>query len=76
MTAKPKMLTNKIQLAGYSGSYKNNINVTITPGTGTTYSAATYSAALMVVSDWNWYDSTSSLAALSLSSANPLFANV
>lgn len=75
LSAKPKVTTNKIQLAGYAGSYKNNVNITITPGTGS-YSATTYSAALIVVSDWNWYDSTSSFSSTSLGSANPVFANV
>lgn len=74
LSAKPKVLTNKIQLAGYAGSYKSNINITITPGTGS-YSGTTYSSALIVVSDWNWFDSTSSLASGSLSSTNPVFAN-
>ena len=74
LTAKPKVLTNKIQLAGYAGSYKSNVNITITPGAS--YSGTTYSSSLIVVSDWNWFDATSSFSSLSLASANPTFANV
>lgn len=74
ISSQSKVTTNKIQLAGYAGSYRNNVNITITPGTPT-YSALTYSAALIIVSDWNWFDSTSSFSALSLASANPQFQN-
>lgn len=73
LSAKPKVLTNKIQLAGYAGSYKSNINITITPGTS--YSGTTYSSSLIVVSDWNWFDASSSLSTLSLNLTNPLLAN-
>lgn len=75
LSAKPKVLTNKIQLAGYAGSYKSNVNITITPGGGT-YSGNGYSSALIVVSDWRWFDDSSSFASLSLASNNPQFQNV
>lgn len=74
ISSQSKVLTNKIQLAGYAGSYKDNINITVLSGTPT-YAASSYSASLIIVSDWNWFDTTSSLAALSLSSVNPIFRN-
>jgi hypothetical protein len=69
----PSISTNGIQLAGFSGSYKDNINITITPGGS--YSAANFAAALIVVSDWNWFDSQSRFNNLSLAASNPQFSN-
>lgn len=76
LSSKPKITTNKIQLAGKAGSYKDNVNITITPGTPT-FSATYYSSALIVVSDWQWFDSSSSFSSLSTTPpGNPLFRNI
>ena len=41
LTSKPKMVANKIVLAGKAGSYKDNIVINVTPG-NMPYSASTY----------------------------------
>lgn len=74
LSSKPKVTTNRIDLAGKSGSYKDSIKISVTPGSGS-YTATQYAAALVVVSDWEWFDSTTTFAASSLASANPIFAN-
>lgn len=71
------MTTNKIQLAGKAGSYKDGVNITITPGTPTYSAVSSYSSALIVVSDWQWFDSTSAFSSLSTTPpGNPLFRNI
>ena len=75
LTSKPKVLTNKIQLAGNAGSYKDDIIIDITPG-NMPYSASTYEAALIIVSDWQFFDDSSTFHTNTTSSANPLFAYV
>ena len=49
--------------------------MTITPGTAS-FNANTYSAALMIVSDWKVFDDTTAFSAASVANANPLFKNV
>ena len=63
------MLTNKIQLAGWAGSYKDNVSITITPG-NPPYSGSSSSAALMIVSDWQFFDDSSTYSTTQVS-ANP-----
>jgi hypothetical protein len=52
----------------------NNISVSITPGSGS-YSALTYAAALMILSDWELFDENSAFSSDTLLSADPLFRN-
>jgi hypothetical protein len=73
MGSLPLKNASKIQLAGQAGSYQNNVSITVSP-TGT-YSASSYSSGLIIMSTWNWFDSTSSYNLWSTSSVNPVFAN-
>ena len=66
------MVANKIQLAGKAGSYKDNIVIDITPG-NMPYSASTYEAALIIVSDWQFFDDSSAFHANTTGNANPGF---
>ena len=75
ISSKPEVLTNKMDLAGEAGSYMDNIQIYITPGSAS-FDADTYAAALMIVSDWMVFDENSGFSAASLASANPIFANV
>lgn len=72
ISAKPKVTSNKIELAGKAGSYADGIDIVITPSSGT-YSAASYSAALITVSNWQYFDSTSSYPAAFIGVGNPNF---
>ena len=53
----------------------NSIQVTITPGSAS-FDANSFSAALMIVSDWKVFDQTTAFSAASLANANPIFKNV
>lgn len=73
MGSLPLQSGSKIQLAGQAGSYQNNVSITVSP-TGT-YSASSYSSGLIIMSTWNWFDSTSSYNLWSTSNVNPVYAN-
>ena len=73
LSSKPKVTTNKMILRGKAGSYKDDVETKITPG-APSFSATTYSAALMIVSEWQFFDDSSTFASTSLASADPIFA--
>ena len=76
LSSKPKMLLNKIDLAGKAGSYKNEIVIDVTPG-NLPYSGSTYEAALILVTDWQFFDDSSVLHSNSTAvGANPKFSDV
>lgn len=58
VSVKPKQLTTKIQLAGQAGSYKNDIKLVVTPSTLNTFRGTNFRTALIILSTWNWFDST------------------
>ncbi len=68
VSAKPKQVATKIQLAGQAGSYKNDIEISVQPaGTGT-FSGTSLSTSLIILSTWNWFDSTTSIDSANISS--------
>lgn len=75
ITSLPKITTNIIQVAGYAGSYQNtSINLNVAPVKTPSYTGNSYSAALVVVSEWSWLDFTSTnFTSLTLNSSNPIF---
>jgi len=78
VSAKPKQLTTKIQLAGKAGSYKNDVEVTVQPTIAGTFSGTTFSTSLIILSTWNWFDSTTIIDTANISSATagyPTFTN-
>ena len=64
----------QLNIAGLTGSYKSSINFTVSPSS--LFSGTSYSTALIVMSSWQFYDSTTSLSSTSLASAKPIFINV
>ena len=72
LVSKPKKITNKIDLAGKAGSYKDAITIDITPG-NFPYSGSSFSAALIIVSDWQFFDSSSTYHTNTTSNPNPTF---
>ena len=74
MPNKPKQTSMQLNIAGLAGSYQSSVNLTVVPSA--LFSASSYSACLILVSTWNFFDSHSALANASLLSANPTFANV
>lgn len=72
--SKPKKATMQLDIAGLTGSYKSNINFTVSPSL--LFAGTTYSTALIVMSSWQFYDSTTALSSHSLLIANPTFANI
>lgn len=73
VSAKPKQLTTKIKLEGRAGSYMNNVQVTVQPTPPGTFTGTSYSTSLIILSSWNWFDSTTSIDAANISSGNPLY---
>jgi hypothetical protein len=73
VSAKPKQLGTKLQLAGQAGSYKNDIEFTVQPAATGTFSGTTLSTSLIILSTWNWFDSTSSIDSSNISSVTALF---
>jgi hypothetical protein len=72
--SKPKQTAMQLNIAGLAGSYMSNISFTVAPSS--TFNGNGYSTALIVMSSWQFFDSNTVLSSTSLSSANPLFANV
>lgn len=72
--SKPKSTSTLLNVAGKAASYMSNISFSVSPSGS--FAGNSYSSALIVVSNWNFFDSTSSLASTSLSSVDPIFANV
>lgn len=73
VSAKPKQLTTKIQLAGRAGSYKNDVEVTVQPTVAGSFSGTSFSTSLIILSTWNWFDSTTLIDSANISSANPTY---
>lgn len=71
VSSKPKQLSTKIQLNGYAGSYKNSVNLLISP-TGA-FSGNSYSSSVIITSAWNWFDSSSVYNSTTLASTNPQY---
>lgn len=74
MPNKPKQTAMQLNIAGLAGSYQATANLSVVPSA--LYSGTTYSACLIFVSTWNFFDSHSSLDNTSINSADPVFANV
>jgi hypothetical protein len=72
--SKPKQAAMQLNIAGLAGSYMSNISFTVAPSA--TFNGNGYSTALIVMSSWQFFDSSTALSASSLASANPVFANV
>jgi len=64
----------QLNIAGLTASYQSNITFTVSPSG--LFSGTTYSTALIVISSWQFYDSSTSLSTTSLNSANPMFSNI
>jgi len=71
--AKPKQSTTKILLAGNAGSYKNDVQATVQPATSGSFSGTSFSTSLIILSTWNWFDSTTMIDTANISSASPGF---
>lgn len=52
----------------------SNIDFTVSPSS--IFSGTSYSTALIVMSSWQFYDSSTTLSSTSLASVNPVYANV
>jgi hypothetical protein len=74
VSAKPQRGT-KIQLAGRAGSYKSNIEFKVAPALTATFTGTSFSTCLIVLSTWNWFDSTSSLGPVTIASTDPIYSN-
>lgn len=72
--SKPKKAAMQLNIAGLAGSYMSNISFTVSPSTS--FNGNGYSTALIVMSSWQFFDSSTVLASTSLASVNPAFANV
>jgi hypothetical protein len=72
--SKPIKAAMQLNIAGLAGSYMSNISFTVAPSP--TFNGNGYSTALIVISSWQFYDSSTALSSTSLGSANPVFANV
>ena len=72
--SKPKQAAMQLNIAGLAGSYDSNVSFTVAPSGS--FNGNGYSSALIVMSSWQFFDSTTALAAGSLASVNPQFANV
>ena len=68
VSIKPKQASTKIWLAGQAGSYKNNIELKIVPATTNSFLGTKYSTSLIILSSWNWFDTTSVFNSASLTS--------
>jgi hypothetical protein len=58
VSAKPRQSGTKILLAGQAGSYKNNIELNVEPALTLSFLGTKYSTSLIIVSSWNWFDTT------------------
>jgi len=72
--SKPKQTAMQLNIAGLAGSYKSNVNFTISPSAS--FNGNSYSSAVIVMSSWQFYVSSSSLSPTSTASVDPQFANV
>ena len=72
--SKPKQTAMQLNIAGKAASYDSNISFTVAPSGS--YAGNSLSASLIVLSSWQFYDSTTVLSSTSLASADPQFANV
>ncbi len=66
VSAKPKQTGTKILLAGQAGSYKNNIELKVEPATTLSFLGTKYSTSLIIVSSWNWFDTTTVYSSVTL----------
>ena len=58
VSAKPKQAATKILLAGQAGSYKNKIELRVEPALTLSFYGTKYSTSLIILSSWNWFDTT------------------
>lgn len=72
--SKPQQAAMALNIAGLAGSYMSNISFTVAPSSS--FNGNGYSTALIVVSSWQFYDSSTVLSSTSLASVNPTFANI
>ena len=72
--SKPKQAAMQLNIAGLAGSYDSNVSFTVAPSGS--FNGNGYSSALIVMSSWQFFDSTTALHNTSLNSADPQFANV
>lgn len=72
--SKPKQSAMQLNIAGLAGSYMSGISFTVSPSG--TFNGNGYSTGLIVMSSWQFFDSNTALSSTSLSSVNPIFANV
>lgn len=72
--SKPKQAAMELGIAGLAGAYKSNVNFTVAPSGS--FDGSSYSTALIVMSSWQFFVSSSGLSGTSLGSSNPQFANV
>lgn len=72
--SKPKQSQMQLNIAGLAGSYGTNISITVAPSAS--YNANGYSSALIIMSSWQFFDSTTSLTTTTLSSVDPAYNNV
>lgn len=63
-----------LNVAGQAGSYMSNVSISVTPSNA--FTGSSYSTSLIIMSSWQFYDSTTALSASSLSSGDPIFANI
>lgn len=73
MSAKPRQAATKILLAGQAGSYKNKIQLRVEPSISMTFSGTKYSTSLIILSSWNWFDTTTVYNSASLNSMDPTY---
>ncbi len=64
----------QINIAGLAGSYGTNISITVAPSA--TFNGNGYSTALIIVSNWQFFDSTTGLTTTTLGSVDPAYNNV
>lgn len=78
ISTKPKQLATKIQLAGKAGSYQNDVRMDIQPFPSGTFSGNTFSTSLIILSTWNWFESSTIIDTANISSPTlgyPTFTN-
>jgi hypothetical protein len=71
VSVKPRSASTKILLAGQAGSYKNNIELKVVAATSNSFQGAKYGTSLIILSSWNWFDSTTVYNSGSLNSMVP-----
>lgn len=69
VSAKPRSASTKIQLAGQAGSYQNKIELKVVAALINSFQGTKYGTSLIILSSWNWFDSTTVYNSASFSAA-------